>query len=131
MWQEVSDWINRPGGRGIPVRTLFVSHLSPEEIGTLSKRHPGTTVRAAHRHELWLGDRKALQARAWSRTCRRSRKVTRFGYRQHKVRGDGYLVVVSGGTAHGVGLENPKNSAGSQRPDAPREGSSPAPGSPC
>jgi hypothetical protein len=31
----------------------------------------------------------------------------RVGYRQRKVGKDGLLVVVSGGTAHGIGLEAP------------------------
>ncbi|GAA1950279.1 alanine racemase [Catenulispora subtropica] len=107
--REVSDWVDALVDGGIPVRTLFVSHLSPDEIGTLAKRHPGTTVRPRIGTELWLGDRKALQARGTVHSVQQVRKGDRFGYRQHKVRGDGYLVVASGGTAHGVGLENPKN----------------------
>jgi hypothetical protein len=35
-------------------------------------------------------------------------KGDRFGYRQQKAPGDGWLVVVAGGTSHGVGLESPK-----------------------
>jgi hypothetical protein len=107
--REVSDWVDALVAADIPVRTLFVSHLSPEEISTLGKRHPGTTVRPRIGTELWLGDRKALQARGTVHSVRKVSKGDRFGYRQHKVRGDGYLVVASGGTAHGVGLENPKN----------------------
>jgi hypothetical protein len=107
--REVSDWVDALVAAAIPVRTLFVSHLSPEEISTLAKRHPGTTVRPRIGTELWLGDRKALQARGTVHSVQKVNKGDRFGYRQHKVRGDGHLVVVSGGTAHGVGLENPKN----------------------
>jgi hypothetical protein len=107
--QEVSDWINRLVAVGVPVRTLFVSHLSPDEIGVLGKRHAGTTFRPRIGTELWLGDRKALQARGQVQNVQKVKKGDRFGYRQHKVRGDGHLVVVSGGTAHGIGLENPKN----------------------
>ena len=107
--REVGDWVDALADGGVPVRTLFVSHLSPDEIATLAKRHPGTTVRPRIGTELWLGDRKALQARGTVHSVHKVGKGDRFGYRQHKVRGDGYLVVASGGTAHGVGLENPKN----------------------
>ncbi|MEY9889798.1 hypothetical protein ABIA35_000162 [Catenulispora sp. MAP12-49] len=107
--REVSDWVDALVGAGIPVRTLFVSHLSPDEISTLAKRHQGTTVRPRIGTELWLGNRKVLQTRGTVHSVQKVSKGDRFGYRQHKVRGDGYLLVVSGGTAHGVGLENPKN----------------------
>ncbi|GAA2057348.1 alanine racemase [Catenulispora yoronensis] len=107
--REVSDWIDALVAAAIPVRTLYVSHLSPEEISTLAKRYPGTAVRPRIGTELWLGDRKALQARGTVHSVQKVSKGDRFGYRQNKVRGDGYLVVASGGTAHGVGLENPKN----------------------
>ena len=107
--REVSDWVDALVAGGIPVRTLFVSHLSPDEISTLAKRHSGTTFRPRIGTELWLGDRKALQARGTVHSVQKLSKGDRFGYRQHKVRGDGHLIVVSGGTSHGVGLENPKN----------------------
>ena len=107
--REVSDWVDALVGAGIPVRTLFVSHLSPDEISILAKRHQGTTVRPRIGTELWLGNRKVLQARGTVHSVQKVRKGDRFGYRQHKVRGDGYLIVASGGTAHGVGMENPKN----------------------
>jgi hypothetical protein len=107
--QEVSDWISRLVAGGVPVRTLFVSHLTPEEIRTLTQRHAGTTVRPRIGTELWLGDRKAYQARGLVQNVQPVKKGDRFGYRQFKARGDGHLVVVSGGTSHGVGLENPKN----------------------
>ncbi|MEY9932777.1 alanine racemase [Catenulispora sp. GP43] len=107
--REVSDWVDALVAAGIPVRTLFVSHLSPDEISTLAKRHQGTTVRPRIGTELWLGNRKVLQTRGTVHSVQKVGKGDRFGYRQHKVRGDGHLIVVSGGTAHGVGLENPKN----------------------
>ena len=96
-------------GAGIPVRTLFVSHLSPAEIADLSKRHPDTAFRPRIGTALWLGDRGALQPRGLVQSVQPVRKGDRFGYRQNKVPGAGHLIVVSGGTAHGVGLENPKN----------------------
>lgn len=107
--RETSAWVDALVSAGIPVRTLFVSHLTPDEISTLAKRHQGTTVRPRIGTELWLGDRKALQTRGTVHSVQKVNKGDRFGYRQHKARGDGHLIVVSGGTAHGVGLENPKN----------------------
>jgi hypothetical protein len=117
---EVSAWIERLVGAGIPVRTLFVSHLSPEEIGTLSKRHPDTAFRPRIGTALWLGDRGALQPRGMVQNVQPVKKGDRFGYRQHKVRGAGHLIVVSGGTAHAVGLENPKNFGRGRAGLAPR-----------
>ena len=107
--REVSDWVDALVAAGISVRTLFVSHLTPDEISALAKRYQGTTVRPRIGTELWLGNRKVLQTRGTVHSVQKVSKGDRFGYRQHKVRGDGYLIVVSGGTAHGVGLENPKN----------------------
>jgi hypothetical protein len=107
--REVGDWVDALVAGGIPVPTLFVSHLTPDEISTLAERHPGTTVRPRIGTALWLGDRKALQARGTVHSVQKVEKGDRFGYRQRKARGAGYLIVASGGTAHGVGLENPKN----------------------
>lgn len=118
--REVSDWVDALVSAGIPVQTLFVSHLSPDEISALAKRHQGTTVRPRIGTELWLGNRKVLQARGTVHSVQKVSKGDRFGYRQHKVRGDGYLIVASGGTAHGVGLENPKNFRGGVAGLAPR-----------
>lgn len=118
--REVGDWIERLAAAGITVRTLYVSHLTPEEIGTLAKRYPGTALRPRIGTELWLGDRKALQPRGVVQSVQPVKKGDRFGYRQHKVRGAGHLIVVSGGTAHGVGLENPKNFGRGRAGLAPR-----------
>ena len=44
------------------------------------------------------------------------RRGDRAGYRQRKISQDGWLVVIAGGTAHGVGLEAPTPAAtGRQR----------------
>ena len=118
--REVSDWVEALVSGGVPVPTLFVSHLSPDEISTLAKRHPGLTVRPRIGTELWLGDRKALQTRGTVHSVQKVEKGDRFGYRQHKARGAGYLIVASGGTAHGVGLENPKNFGRGRAGLAPR-----------
>ena len=39
------------------------------------------------------------------------RRGERVGYRQRRVSGDGHILIVSGGTAHGVGLEAPTAAA--------------------
>jgi len=124
-----SDWINRLVAAASPVRTLFVSHLSARGDRHAEQAPPRHHSPPAHRHRAVLGDRKALQAGPWSRNVQKVAKGDRFGYRQHKVRGDGYLVVVSGGTAHGVGLENPKNFGRGVSGLTPARSSSPAPGS--
>jgi hypothetical protein len=40
------------------------------------------------------------------------KRGARYGYRQRKMPGGHRLVIVSGGTAHGVGLEAPKSVSG-------------------
>jgi hypothetical protein len=60
---------------------------------------------------LWLGDRGAFSVRATVLDVHSVRRGERVGYRQRRVAGDGHILVVSGGTAHGVGLEAPTAAA--------------------
>jgi hypothetical protein len=60
---------------------------------------------------LWLGDRGAFDVRATVLDVHSVRRGERVGYRQRRVTGDGHVLVVSGGTAHGVGLEAPTAAA--------------------
>lgn len=105
---EVSAWIDRLRVAGMPASTLYVSHLGPDELAGLAERHPDVTFRPRIGTRLWLGDRSCYQAKGTVLDVVRLERGERYGYRQRKAPSDGHLLVVSGGTAQGVGLEAPK-----------------------
>ncbi|MGP3991071.1 alanine racemase [Streptomyces sp. 3N207] len=106
--EEVIGWMDRLRAARLPLETMFVSHLKPEEFAVLQQQFPQTRFRARIGTRLWLGDHAATEYRGSILDVTRVAKGERFGYRQAKVSGDGWLVVVAGGTSHGVGLESPK-----------------------
>jgi hypothetical protein len=109
---EVDKWLGRLAGAGLPTDTVWVSHLSAAEINDLTQRHPGTRFRPRIGTRLWLGDRGALRARARVLDVEQLCRGERFGYRQRRARAAGHLLVVAGGTAHGIGLAAPRALAG-------------------
>jgi alanine racemase len=86
---------------------LYVSHLSNAEIADIGDRHPGVLLRPRIGTALWLGDRAALSPRASVLDVHAVTAGDRVGYRQRRLPRGGHVLVVSGGTAHGVGLESP------------------------
>ncbi|UNO40942.1 alanine racemase [Streptomyces sp. MST-110588] len=106
--EEVIGWMDRLRNAGLPLHTMFVSHLKSEELARLQQQFPQTRFRARIGTRLWLGDHEATEYRGSVLDVTRVSKGDRFGYRQQKAASDGYLVVVAGGTSHGVGLESPK-----------------------
>ncbi len=90
------------------LHTMFVSHLRSEDLARLQQQFPQTRFRARIGTRLWLGDHEATEYRGSVLDVTRVAKGDRFGYRQQKAASDGWLVVVAGGTSHGVGLEAPK-----------------------
>ncbi|MGH3344622.1 MAG: alanine racemase [Carbonactinosporaceae bacterium] len=105
---EVGTWVERLRAFKLPVTTMFVSHLRAFEVGRLSQRYPDITFRPRIGTRLWLGDRRAFSARGTVLDVVRLSRGERYGYRQWRALGRGHLVVVSGGTSHGIGLEAPK-----------------------
>lgn len=105
---EVSAWVQAIEEAGLPADTVYLSHLSAPGVAWLTARHPHTGFRSRIGTRLWLGDIGALEARATVLDVTAVAKGERYGYRQHKAPSDGHLLVVSGGTAHGVGMEAPK-----------------------
>ncbi len=108
---EVQRAMNDVVASGIPARTVFVSHLTDDELRSLRASYGDFELRPRIGTSLWLGDRKALQARA---TVLDVHPVTRgdvFGYRGRTAPRNGHILVVSGGTAHGSGLEAPTGGA--------------------
>ncbi|GAA1139878.1 alanine racemase [Kitasatospora gansuensis] len=105
---EVADWVDAIAAAGVPTGTVYLSHLGSADLARLAQRYPATAFRSRIGTRLWLGDPGALQARATVMDVTPVAKGDRYGYRQHRAPSDGHLLVVSGGTAHGVGLEAPK-----------------------
>ncbi|AOP50849.1 alanine racemase [Streptomyces lydicus] len=105
---EVIGWMDQLRNARLPLHTMFVSHLKANELARLQQQFPQTRFRARIGTRLWLGDHEATEYRGSVLDVTRVAKGERFGYRQQKAASDGYLVVVAGGTSHGVGLESPK-----------------------
>jgi alanine racemase len=94
-----------------PADRWFVSHLTAAELDELRDRHPRVEFRPRVGTSLWLGDRGALSARATVLDARSVRRGDTAGYRRRKFGRAGTLLVVSGGTAHGIALEAPTPAA--------------------
>ncbi|WP_033214202.1 alanine racemase [Kitasatospora phosalacinea] len=105
---EVDRLVRAIGEAGLPTGTVYLSHLSAKDGLRLAGRHPGTDFRSRIGTRLWLGEVEALSSRATVLDVTPVARGERYGYRQHKAPSDGHLLVATGGTAHGVGLEAPK-----------------------
>ncbi len=90
-----------------PGRTVWVSHLTAAEVAELSRRYPEVSFRQRIGTELWLGDRGALRVVAHVLDSHPVERGETFGYRGRTLPRTGTILVVSGGTAHGIGLEAP------------------------
>ena len=118
---EVDRLLNDVVGAGLPeaehdraggARTVWVSHLSAGELDTLRQRWPDFTFRPRIGTSLWLGDREALRVHATVLDVHAVERGDAFGYRGRTAPKSGHLLVVSGGTAHGIGLEAPTGDLG-------------------
>jgi hypothetical protein len=109
---EVADWLRRLQTVGLPTDVAWVSHLTAADLADLRAGFPGTTFRPRVGTDLWLGDRGAVRARGTVLDVHRLQAGTHYGYRRRRVHRDSWLLVVSGGTAHGVALEAPRTVRG-------------------
>lgn len=98
----VAAGFDRPGAD-----TIWVSHLTDAELDTLRSSYADFTVRPRVGTALWLGDRDALRVTATVLDVHPVERGDAFGYRGRTAPKAGHLLVVSGGTAHGIGLEAP------------------------
>jgi hypothetical protein len=97
---------------GINPGTLWVSHLTESEISALRTEHPNLTLRPRVGTALWLGNRGALQASGQVLDSHEVSARAQLGYRQRRSGRAGTVLVVAGGTAHGVGLRSPASGTG-------------------
>ena len=95
----------------LPTRTLWVSHLTSDELARLRAAYADFTIRPRVGTDLWLGDRGALRVSATVLDVHPVERGDAYGYRGRGAPRSGHLVIVSGGTAHGIGLEAPTGSA--------------------
>jgi hypothetical protein len=96
---------------GLPTRRVFVSHLSDTELGTLRRTWPDYELRPRVGTALWLGDRSAIRVRATVLDVHPVERGDVYGYRSRTAPSAGTILVVSGGTTHGIGLEAPTGGA--------------------
>jgi hypothetical protein len=109
---SAADWIDKSlqsiAERGIDTsefnNSVWVSHISENDLAKLKLKWPQIVWRIRIGTKLWLGDRTSLKAKAQVLDLHAIEKPTSVGYRQYRV-GRGWLVIASGGTSHGVGLE--------------------------
>ena len=96
------NWIRKTLQKLPTTSTVWISHLY--DLEKIQKEFPQLIFRERIGTSLWLGNQSALAAKA---TVLENREVKgAAGYRQ--TRANGYVVVASGGTAHGIGLAAPQ-----------------------
>lgn len=105
----INDWV----GSGLAVGSsahgpaIWVSHLTDAELATLGRQYADFTIRPRIGTGLWLGERDALSVSATVLDAHPVKRGDVFGYRGRVAPKAGHLLVVSGGTAQGIGLEAP------------------------
>jgi len=104
LWQAELDALQLGGQQSA---ALWVSHCSDEELLEISAAVPQLTLRQRSGTDLWLGDRRALQAEGTVLNVAQVPGGTPVGYRQRSRARGGHVLTVSGGTWHGIGLQAP------------------------
>ncbi len=104
---EVVHLVNDVVAAELPTRRLWVSHLTGTELASLRTSYADFEVRPRIGTDLWLGDLGALRVTATVLDVHEVERGDVFGYRGRTAPKAGHILVVSGGTAHGIGLEAP------------------------
>lgn len=104
---EVGRLLNDVVAAELSTRTIWVSHLTQAELATLRTSYADYSIRPRIGTALWLGDRDALRVTATVLDVHPLERGDAFGYRARTAPKSGHLLVVSGGTSHGIGLEAP------------------------
>jgi hypothetical protein len=108
LWQtKTAVW----PGHNAPANTIWVSHLDDDELAVARSSLGEAVLRLRSGTRLWIGDRGALKAVGTVLAVHPLVSGTHVGYRQRTGPKQGTLVVVSGGTSHGVGLAGPSPAA--------------------
>lgn len=108
LWQaETEVW----SGHNSPASRVWASHLDDEEMVAVVRSAPDIMLRPRIGTRLWLGDRSCLHAAGSVLAVHPLPSGAHVGYRQRTGPKEGTLVVVSGGTSHGIGLSAPTPAA--------------------
>jgi len=91
--------------------SLWVSHLTDDELRSVRELEPELAINARVGTRLWLGDGAALSAQGTILAVHPIGRRFAVGYRQRKASSDGLLLVVGGGTSHGVAMAAPTPAA--------------------
>jgi hypothetical protein len=111
-WHAALEELARAGCPvGEHANTLWVSHLTDEELQAVRALEPQIALNARVGTRLWLGDGAALSARGTILAVHQIGRRFAVGYRQRKAKDDGLLLVVGGGTSHGVAMAAPTPAA--------------------
>jgi alanine racemase len=87
---------------------LWASHLTDEECAGVRSSLADLPLKLRVGTRLWLGERAALQARGTVLAVHLMSEGQSAGYHQRRAPRDGHIVVVSGGTSHGVAMTAPR-----------------------
>ena len=112
---EAEEWAAVLETSRLDTDRLWVSHLSVDQVSRLRAARPALTMRPRVGTGLWLGDRGALRVGATVLDRHQVSRGERVGYRQRALAREGTVLVVSGGTSHGIGLEAPAGPGGVRR----------------
>jgi alanine racemase len=104
---EATALLNDVAGMGLDRPAVWVSHLTDAELASLRATYADFTIRPRIGTDLWLGVRDALRVTATVLDVHALERGDTYGYRSRTAPRSGHLLVVSGGTAHGIGLEAP------------------------
>jgi len=99
------SWLNEVTETTSEPMTLSLSHLSATEIAQVKRERPEVNLQVRLGTSLWLGSANALSVTGTVLVVHELTDNERIGYQQNS--GGRKVVVVSGGTAHGVALAAP------------------------
>jgi len=92
---------------GLATNTIWVSHLTGSDLASLRASYGDFSFRPRIGTDLWLGDRDNLKVSATVLDVHTVERGDTYGYRGRTAPVAGTILVVSGGTSHGIGLEAP------------------------
>ena len=87
---------------------LLLSHVTIADLEILRRHNPRLHFSVRIGTRLWLGRREALRAFGTVLAVQPVKQGDPVGYHQRAARTAGQVLVVSGGTAHGIGLAAPQ-----------------------
>ncbi len=102
--QEATGLLDQLAQQGYPTAQVWLSHLSGPQMHRLQQRFPSMTLRVRVGTGLWLNHPGAYQPLASVLDVHHLPGGTPMGYRQHSTLRARTILIVSGGTTHGIGL---------------------------